>query len=90
MAGIHAIIAAVGLAAGLVQASAGRAQMPEQPPEAPELVIGTKVAPPFAMKAADGTWRGIRINLWQRIANQTRSSTLNKKFFEGTPLWVFQ
>lgn len=35
-----------------------------------ELVIGTKQAPPFAMKAADGTWQGISIDLWQRIAGE--------------------
>src|SRR4029079_2080815 len=33
-----------------------------------ELVIGTKEAPPFAMKAADGVWQGISIDLWRRIA----------------------
>ncbi|MBV8813986.1 MAG: transporter substrate-binding domain-containing protein, partial [Verrucomicrobia bacterium] len=35
-----------------------------------ELVIGTKIAPPFAMKTKDGTWRGISIDLWRRIADQ--------------------
>jgi polar amino acid transport system substrate-binding protein len=35
-----------------------------------ELVIGTKEAPPFAMKARDGTWHGISIDLWQRIAER--------------------
>jgi len=35
-----------------------------------ELVIGTKEAPPFAMKAADGTWQGISIDLWRRVADQ--------------------
>jgi polar amino acid transport system substrate-binding protein len=36
----------------------------------PELVIGTKEAPPFAMKAADGNWQGISIDLWRRIADE--------------------
>jgi polar amino acid transport system substrate-binding protein len=36
-----------------------------------ELVIGTKIAPPFAMKAEDGSWHGISIDLWRRIARQT-------------------
>jgi polar amino acid transport system substrate-binding protein len=36
----------------------------------PELVVGTKEAPPFAMKAADGTWQGISIDLWRRIADE--------------------
>lgn len=35
-----------------------------------ELVIGTKQAPPFAIKDADGTWTGISIDLWQRIAEK--------------------
>ena len=35
-----------------------------------ELVVGTKVAAPFAMKEEDSTWRGISIELWRRIANQ--------------------
>lgn len=32
------------------------------------LVIGTKEAPPFSMKADDGTWSGISIDLWRQIA----------------------
>jgi polar amino acid transport system substrate-binding protein len=35
-----------------------------------ELVIGTKDAAPFAMKAADGTWRGISIDLWRHVADE--------------------
>ena len=35
-----------------------------------ELVVGTKEAPPFAMKAADGTWNGISIDLWRRVADE--------------------
>src|ERR1700721_4825036 len=35
-----------------------------------ELVIGTKEAPPFAMKAADGSWSGISIDLWRRVADE--------------------
>jgi polar amino acid transport system substrate-binding protein len=35
-----------------------------------ELVIGTKEAAPFAIKAADGTWQGISIDLWRRVADQ--------------------
>ena len=34
------------------------------------LIIGTKEAPPFAMKADDGTWTGISINLWRQIADK--------------------
>ncbi len=35
-----------------------------------ELVVGTKDAAPFAMKAADGSWQGISIDLWRRIADE--------------------
>jgi polar amino acid transport system substrate-binding protein len=51
------------------------------PPETRELVVGTKVAPPFAMKGEDGTWRGISIDLWRRIADQTH---LRYRFQETT------
>jgi polar amino acid transport system substrate-binding protein len=80
LAGIRAVIVAVVLAAVLAQAPQARGQT-LGPPEARELVIGTKVAPPFAMKAEDGTWRGISIDLWQRIANQTH---LRYRFQETT------
>jgi polar amino acid transport system substrate-binding protein len=50
-------------------------------PDARELVVGTKVAPPFAMKAEDGTWYGISIDLWRRIARQTN---LRYRFQETT------
>ncbi len=32
--------------------------------------MGTKDAPPFAMKGPDGQWSGIAIDLWRRIAEQ--------------------
>ena len=32
------------------------------------MVVGTKVAPPFAMKSDDGSWSGISIELWRRTA----------------------
>jgi len=35
-----------------------------------ELVVATKEAPPFAMKSADGTWQGISIDLWRRVADE--------------------
>jgi polar amino acid transport system substrate-binding protein len=34
----------------------------------PVMVVGTKIAPPFAMKLDDGTWSGISIELWRRVA----------------------
>jgi ABC-type amino acid transport substrate-binding protein len=37
-----------------------------------ELVVGTKEAPPFAIKQHDGSWSGISIELWRRIADKAR------------------
>ena len=56
----------------VAQALAALARTPGPPLDARELVVGTKVAPPFAMKAEDGTWRGISIDLWRRVADQTQ------------------
>lgn len=41
-------------------------------PETRELVVGTKEAPPFAMKSDDGAWSGISIDLWRRIADEKK------------------
>jgi polar amino acid transport system substrate-binding protein len=49
--------------------------------ETRELVVGTKVAPPFVIKAEDGSWHGLSIDLWRRIARQTH---LNYRFQETT------
>jgi polar amino acid transport system substrate-binding protein len=56
----------------LIFAGLCRAQTPENPDVSSqrELVIGTKQAQPFAMKAADGTWQGISMDLWRRVADQ--------------------
>jgi len=43
------------------------------------MVVGTKIAPPFAMKSDDGTWSGISIELWRRIAADLH---LNYRFEE--------
>ena len=32
------------------------------------LIVGTKEAPPFAMKTSDGQWTGLSIDLWRQIA----------------------
>ena len=67
-------IIAASAGAVLVLAGTCRAQAPD-PGNATgvpqrELVVGTKEAPPFAMKAADGSWSGISIDLWRRIADR--------------------
>jgi polar amino acid transport system substrate-binding protein len=40
------------------------AQVPTKRP----LIVGTKQAPPFAIKNSNGTWTGISIDLWRAIA----------------------
>jgi len=47
----------------------GAAQPAVQQPDR-ELVVGTRVAPPFAMKNQDGAWEGISIDLWRHIAER--------------------
>ena len=74
------VIVAVALAAAFVQAPLAEAQTPAMP-EARELVIGTKVAPPIVVKAEDCTWRGISIDLWRHIADQIH---LRYRFKETT------
>src|SRR5262245_19169021 len=54
------------------------AQTPSVPDK--ELIVGTKEAPPFAMKQQDGTWRGISIDLWRRVAER---SHLRYRFAEA-------
>lgn len=51
-------------------ASAQTPQAPNANVSQRELVIGTKEAAPFAMKASDGSWNGISIDLWRHIADQ--------------------
>ncbi len=42
-----------------------------EPTSAPrELVVGTKQAAPFSFRDESGEWRGISIELWQRIAQE--------------------
>jgi len=53
------------------------AQEPENPPR--ELVVGTKEAPPFAMKDEHGDWKGISIDLWRHVAD---SMGLHYRFTE--------
>jgi polar amino acid transport system substrate-binding protein len=58
------LIAAVPCLAQQAETSSPAASSPQ------ELIIGTKEAPPFAMKAADGSWSGISIDLWRRVADE--------------------
>jgi ABC-type amino acid transport substrate-binding protein len=34
-----------------------------------KLLVGTMVAPPFAMKTTDGVWEGLSVDLWQKVAS---------------------
>jgi len=60
----------------LWNSAAGQDQLP---PSAKPLIVGTKEAPPFAMKDADGKWRGISIDLWKSLAARLK---LNYQFRE--------
>ncbi len=35
-----------------------------------KLVVGTREAPPFAMKTPDGEWNGLSIELWRNVADE--------------------
>jgi polar amino acid transport system substrate-binding protein len=39
-------------------------------PSGRQLVVGTRVAPPFSMKNTDGVWEGISIDLWRHVAER--------------------
>jgi len=58
------------LAALLASMSVTLAQTPPAGFPGRELIVGTKEAPPFAMKNPDGTWSGISIDLWSEMAKR--------------------
>jgi ABC-type amino acid transport substrate-binding protein len=62
--GLRHLLALTGLLL-LLLVSVAQAQPPLR-----EVRVGTKEAPPFAMKAPDGTWSGISIELWSHIAEK--------------------
>ncbi len=73
------LVAVLALLAG---AGAGAAQTAAPVDSAARvLVVGTKEAPPFVMKAADGSWTGISIELWRHIASDLH---LRYRFEETT------
>lgn len=60
-----------GMLLGISALAAAPAEtLPGKPAETPKkkLVVGTREAPPFAMKGADGEWSGLSINLWRNVA----------------------
>jgi len=60
------------ICAALTQSCLAQAQNgPETiAPSQSELIVGTKEAPPFAMKTPDGVWIGVSIDLWRHVADQ--------------------
>ena len=72
------LMAFVGAALGACLLHPALAQSPKPADPEPllqrEIVVGTKEAPPFAMKSPDGEWSGISIDLWRRIAKEKRIS----------------
>ena len=66
------------LLACLPSAAAQTQAQAAEPPRA--VVIGTKYAPPFAMKGADGAWTGISIELWQHIADLLHWQTTFREY----------
>jgi ABC-type amino acid transport substrate-binding protein len=59
------------LAAAAVLVLAALAPAAAQDASSGELVVGTKLAPPFAIREANGDWGGISIDLWRSLASAT-------------------
>ena len=56
-----------------LQTASGPAALGQQKDVAArELVVATKIAPPFAMKDEEGKWNGISVELWQRVADELK------------------
>ncbi|WP_246678372.1 MULTISPECIES: transporter substrate-binding domain-containing protein [unclassified Mesorhizobium] len=56
-------------------AAVGQTQTPAELPLPPDvsskdISVGVKAAPPFAFKLQDGTWSGLSIDLWQKMAGR--------------------
>src|SRR5262245_65411609 len=62
------VCAMLALACSRGHAEAASAVTPPLPDR--ELIVATREVPPFAMKNKDGSWRGISIELWQRVAER--------------------
>jgi ABC-type amino acid transport substrate-binding protein len=70
--------------------------MPVNPPLPDrELVIATREVPPFAIKRKDGSWHGISIALWHRIAERLHlryrfsEQTTNQEILDGVAKGTF-
>jgi polar amino acid transport system substrate-binding protein len=60
------------IASVLMAAPQAGAAENETEPETRELVVGTKEAPPFAIKDDQGHWSGISIDLWRHVADRLK------------------
>lgn len=49
-------------------AAPGTVEAKKTDPRSRTLLVGTKEAPPFAMKGDDGAWNGLGIELWELVA----------------------
>lgn len=58
------------LAAGVTLCFLTTAVMAQESGRQKRIEVGTKEAPPFSMKNADGTWSGISMDLWKEIARR--------------------
>jgi len=58
------------LALALVLSMPLHAIAQERENQTKQLVVGTKEAPPFAMKDEQGNWKGVSIDLWRHIAGR--------------------
>ncbi len=55
---------------GVTSTAVYGAAQPGVPQPDREIVVATRVAPPFAMKDQDGAWEGISIDLWRHVAER--------------------
>ncbi|MBZ9889604.1 transporter substrate-binding domain-containing protein [Mesorhizobium sp. BR1-1-3] len=71
--GLIVIVACVGAGVTLAQTSPDQPSPDVASPSASpakEISVGIKQAPPFAFKLQDGSWSGLSIDLWQKIAGR--------------------
>jgi polar amino acid transport system substrate-binding protein len=72
LAQVTPALALILMTAALLLMPAAQATAQEEGTGVHELVVGTKEAPPFAMKDPEGKWSGISIDLWRRVADKLK------------------
>lgn len=65
----------------LLLAGSAFAQAPAAAPEKKAVRVATKPVPPFVIKQTDGSWTGVSVELWERIAAELE---LEYEFEEAT------